>query len=114
MKSLISKTWKDMAKYLHSLPQNKGKELHHVQNRVGVFLACRLLVLPMTKQQHEAEHRTHQIRKDNMALIMEIRKFYDKRFGCKRLHDIRCLRCPLLNETLKEQIMLEVDKVEIQ
>ena len=96
MKSLISKTWKDMAKYLHSLPCNKGREIHHIQNRRGVFLACKLLVLPMTKQEHESEHRTHKLRKDNMNLIREITLNWNRHYGCMQKQDERCLSCPLL------------------
>jgi len=106
MKSLISKTWKELAEYLHSLPQNKGLEISHINHRESVFKACRLLIIMQTKQEHEKEHKDHKLRTANMDLIREINKYYDKRFGCKHLHDIRCLRCPLLNETLK-QIMTE-------
>jgi hypothetical protein len=102
LKSLIQKTWKEYAKYLHSLPQNKGKEIHHINSRVGVFLACKLLIVVLTKKQHEQEHRDHKIRTANMDLIREIRSCWDKRYGCMKIQSEKCLDCPLLSKEVRK------------
>lgn len=51
-KKLIDKVWDKNAKYLHSLPRYKNKEIHHVYGRVGIAKCCIKLMVPA-----EPEHQ---------------------------------------------------------
>ena len=111
MRKEIQAQWKTIYTYLHSLKENIGKQLHHIAGRVGVFLACRLLIVPLTRQQHEEEHKTHRLREINMILIRNIRHFWNKNYGCMNMHKPECLECSLLYAPLKEQIIKDKDVI---
>lgn len=96
MKALIQKTWKHLACYLHGMKTIGNREIHHINGRIGVFLACKLLVILLTKKEHDIEHISHVMRDNNMELIRDIRKSWDKRAGCTKQHKIECKSCPLL------------------
>lgn len=102
MRKNIKKQWDALKVYLHSLPENKGKELEHINGREGCFLACKLLIVPLTKKQHEQEHRDYRIFKENIELIRKIREVWNKYYGCMKIQDKKCLTCPLLNTEIKQ------------
>lgn len=102
MRKTIKKQWDAIKVCLHILPENKNKELEHINGREGCFLACKLLIVPLTKKEHQQEHRDYRIFKANKKLINEIRYYWHKYYGCGKLHSRECLTCPLLNKEVKQ------------
>ena len=107
MKKEIEKQWSHLKVYLHSLPENKGLEISHLNGRDGCFKVCLLLIIIQTKKQHEQEHKDHKLRTANMDLIREISLNWDRHYGCMKVQGLRCLRCPLLNKETREAVMAE-------
>ena len=101
MRLLIAKQAKLNYTDIHSKPQNKGKQSHHVNGRNGLFEGCKILTIPLATKEHEQEHKDHKIRTANMELIREIRLSWNKYYGCQKVHKAECLTCLLLDKTKK-------------
>lgn len=105
MRDLIEKQWEDYKKDFHSNPVNKGKEIEHINGREGCFKSCLLLLVGLTKKQHEQEHKDYNIFKSKQDLIREISINWDKRRGCRKIQHSKCYSCLLLSkEAIKDDL----------
>jgi hypothetical protein len=95
-KARINKAWSYWANYFHSLPQSKGKELHHIFGRVGVLKGCGLLMHMVSKQEHNDPAFIKSLRVNNLATKQEVERNYERHQYCTREIRIMCWDCPML------------------
>jgi len=88
--------WKE---YLHILPVNYGRQIHHIWGRVGILKCCPALFAMLTPAEHENSDIKKELRERTMELKRQVEENYERRGDCKAiLLPELCGKCPMRRE----------------
>ena len=106
---LIQKVWDKNKVFLHSTIRYKGKEIHHIFNRIGVCKCCLLLLYPATFGHQNDWKWVNDLRERFKHIKEAVLENYVRNLGCKDKIDIDCWNCAMPKTGAKIEVSANYD-----
>jgi hypothetical protein len=92
--------------YWHNCYWAKGKEILHINGRVGVFLCCGVLMQLLTPEQHRYLHlhpgESRKQKEQFAETIKRVNLAYKKGLWCEGIGSKLCEICPIQKENVND------------